>query len=139
MLISEIEINVRFSETDAMGVVWHGNYLKFFEDGREAFGEEYGIPYLAVYDNGFFIPIVKTEIDYKSSVKFGQRIKIITRFIPSRAAKIVFEYEVVNMNTGELAAKGKTIQVFTSREDGILQLLIPDFYADWLKKYNLTE
>lgn len=139
MLISEIEINVRFSETDAMGVVWHGNYLKFFEDGREAFGEEYGIPYLAVYDKGFFIPIVKTEIDYKSSVMFGQRIKIITRFIPSRAAKIVFEYEVVNMNTGELAAKGKTIQVFTSREDGILQLLIPDFYADWLKKYNLTE
>ena len=43
MLISEIEIDIRFSETDAMGVVWHGNYLKFFEDGREAFGKEFGL------------------------------------------------------------------------------------------------
>lgn len=139
MLTSEIEIKVRFSETDAMGVVWHGNYLKFFEDGREAFGEEFGIPYLDVYNKGFFIPIVKTEIDYKASVRFGQSVKIRTRFIPSRAAKIVFEYEVMNANTGELAAKGKTVQVFTSRDDGTLQLLIPDFYAEWLKNYNLIE
>lgn len=138
MLISEIEINVRFSETDAMGVVWHGNYLKFFEDGREAFGEKFGIPYLEVYNNGYFIPIVKTEVDYKSSVSFGQRIKICTRFVPSRAAKIVFEYEIFNMKTGDLAAKGKTTQVFTSREDGTLQLIMPDFYTEWLKKYNLS-
>ncbi len=139
MLISELEINVRFSETDAMGVVWHGNYLKFFEDGREAFGEEFGIPYLTVYNHGYFIPIVKTEMDFKAPVRFGQRVRIRTRFVPSRAAKIVFEYEIFNVNTAELAARGKTIQVFTSREDGALQLLMPDFYTEWLQLHKLVE
>lgn len=38
LLQVEIPIKVRFSDTDAMGVVWHGNYLRFFEDAREAFG-----------------------------------------------------------------------------------------------------
>ena len=42
-LINQTEIAIRFSEVDAMNVVWHGNYLKFFEDGREALGEKYGL------------------------------------------------------------------------------------------------
>ena len=49
MLTTEIEFDIRFSETDAMGVVWHGNYLKYFEDGREAFGKEFGMEYLDIY------------------------------------------------------------------------------------------
>ena len=39
-------IRVRFNETDPLGIVWHGNYLKYFEDGREAFGKEFGMEYL---------------------------------------------------------------------------------------------
>ena len=42
-LISYKDVRVRFNETDVLGVVWHGNYIKFFEDGREAFGREHGI------------------------------------------------------------------------------------------------
>ena len=45
-LRTEIELTIRFSETDAMGVVWHGNYLKFFEDAREYFGHKFGMSYL---------------------------------------------------------------------------------------------
>ena len=45
-LISFKDVRVRFSETDNLGVVWHGNYVKYFEDGREAFGREHNISYL---------------------------------------------------------------------------------------------
>ena len=93
MLSTEIEIDIRFSETDAMGVVWHGNYLKFFEDGREAFGKEHNLDYLHIFDQGFFTPIVKSEIDHKAPVYYGQKISITTRYIPSKSAKIMFEYE----------------------------------------------
>jgi len=40
------EIRVRFAETDPLGIVWHGNYIQYFEDGREAFGRHHGIAYL---------------------------------------------------------------------------------------------
>lgn len=136
MLSSEIEIDIRFSETDAMGVVWHGNYLKFFEDGREAFGKEYGLEYLTIFDKGYFTPIVKSEIDHKAPVMYGQQIKVITKFVPSKAAKIMFEYEVINLTTGELCAVGKTMQVFLERENRTLELLTPDFYRVW-KEQNL--
>lgn len=134
MISSEIEIDIRFSETDAMGVVWHGNYLKFFEDGREAFGKAYGLEYLTIFDKGYFTPIVKSEIDHKAPVYYGQVIKVITKYIPSKSAKILFEYEVVNVTTGELAAVGKTMQVFLDKESRTLELLTPDFYHDWKEK-----
>ena len=43
-LIAETEIGIRFNEVDALGIVWHGNYVKYFEDGREAFGEKFDLP-----------------------------------------------------------------------------------------------
>ena len=46
----QTEIRVRFSEVDSMGVVWHGNYLKYFEDGREAFGRKHGLGYVLTSD-----------------------------------------------------------------------------------------
>ena len=49
---------VRFNETDALGIVWHGNYITYFEDGREAFGREHGISYLDVQQHGYTTPIV---------------------------------------------------------------------------------
>jgi len=136
MLFSEIEIDIRFSETDAMGVVWHGNYLKFFEDGREHFGKTFGLEYLKIFDEGYFTPIVKSEIDHKAPVYYGQVIKVITRYISSKSAKIMFEYDVVNITTGELCATGKTMQVFLDKQSRTLELLIPDFYRQWKEKNN---
>ena len=138
MLATEIEIEIRFSETDAMGVVWHGNYLKYFEDGREAFGKEYGLEYLTIFSNGYFTPIVKSEIDHKAPVYYGQKIKVITKYVPTKSAKIQFDYQVVNMTTGEICAVGKTMQVFLEKESRILELLNPEFYQLW-KETNVSE
>lgn len=137
MISSEIDIDIRFSETDAMGVVWHGNYLKFFEDGREAFGKTYGLEYLTIFDKGFVTPIVKSEIDHKAPVYYGQVIKVITKYIPAKSAKIQFEYEVINVTTGQLCATGKTMQVFLDKDSRELELISPDFYKEWKERHNL--
>jgi acyl-CoA thioester hydrolase len=137
MLTAEVEIPIRFSETDAMGVVWHGNYLKFFEDGREAFGEKYGLKYLDIFDNGFFTPIVKSEVNHKAPVYYGQKVNVLTRFIPSKAAKMIFEYEVVNVTTGEICATGKTVQVFLTADKRELELSMPPFYKDWITQHQI--
>lgn len=128
---AEIEIEIRFSETDAMGVVWHGNYVRFFEDGREAFGKKYGLPYLEISDKGYFIPVVKLEADYKSPAYYGNRLRISTRYVRSKAAKIIFEYTIVKCDTLETVATGRTVQVFIDKEKRELQLITPQFYREW--------
>lgn len=133
----EVAINLRFSDTDAMGVIWHGNYLRFFEDAREAFGDAYGLTYLDVHNNGYFTPIVKSDIDYKSPIYYGEKVKAIAKYIPVAAAKIIFEYEVVNCSTGKLCAVGKTIQCFLKAKERILELYKPEFFLEWEKKNDI--
>ena len=62
-LITTTRTTVRFSEVDSMQVVWHGNYVKYFEDGREAFGREFDLTSLDAKKQGFALPIVKLSMD----------------------------------------------------------------------------
>ena len=94
-LVAETEIAIRFNEVDALGIVWHGNYIKYFEDGREAFGEKFNLNFQQVYINeGFVTPIVTVECNYKQSLKYGDRAIVETKYITSRASKITFEYNI---------------------------------------------
>src|SRR4051794_40022517 len=116
MTLSErIEISVRFNEADPLGIVWHGHYVRYFEDGREAFGNKYGLGYLDVYKQGFIVPIVSINCNYKRSLRYGERVIVETKYIPTEAAKISFDFELFNANTGELVATGNTVQVFLTR------------------------
>lgn len=135
-LTSETEIKVRFSEVDSMRVVWHGNYLKYFEDGREAFGLQHGLDYLKIYNNGHLTPIVHSEMDFKRSLRYGETGLIETRFINTPAAKIIHEYCIRNAKSKEVLVTGKTIQVFTD-VDGVLQLNNPQFFEEWKKSKGL--
>lgn len=120
-----------------MQIVWHGNYVKFLEDGREAFGEQYGLGYYDVFDQGYLIPIVKVDLDYKQQVKYGDEIEIETVFKSVDAAKICFEYKLRRSSDNKVVAVAKTIQVFLNKE-GELQLTNPAFYIDWKKKNGLS-
>jgi acyl-CoA thioester hydrolase len=133
-LTSTLEIPVRFSETDAMGVVWHGNYLKFFEDAREHFGKVHGLDNLQIHNSGFFIPIVHSELHHKSPMHYGEVALVHSKLIYRESAKIIFEFEIINKNTGQLAAKGTTTQVFLDAKTRELELMKPAFIIEWENK-----
>lgn len=136
---SSIDIAIRFSETDAMGVVWHGNYLKFFEDCREKLSDDFGMSHLEVFQKGYYTPIVKTEIDFKASIFYGQKARVTAWLELNPAAKIIFRYEVVNLETNEVACVGSTMQVFMEAEKRTLELIKPDFYEAWENEQNWSE
>jgi len=136
-LIDRKEIIVRFSEVDSMHIVWHGNYLKYFEDGRESFGLKHNLGYLDVYKHKVMIPIVKVSCDFKLPLEYGDTAIVETRYIPSEAAKILFEYTIYRKKDMEIAATGNSIQVFIT-PDGELMLTSPSFYLDWQKKWGIT-
>lgn len=135
-LVHITEAIVRFSEVDSMKIVWHGNYLKYFEDGRESFGEKYHLGYLDVYKHNVMIPIVKATCDYKKPLVYGDTAIIETRYVPCAAAKIVFSYRVLRKSDMEVMATGSTTQVFLTPE-GELLLTSPEFYTGWKKLWGL--
>jgi acyl-CoA thioester hydrolase len=135
-LSSRTEIQVRFNEADPLGIVWHGHYIRYFEDGREAFGAIYDLKYLDVYKMGFVTPVVNVQCDFKKSLRYGDTVRVETKYIPTEAAKLKFTYRLFNTATGDLVATGSSVQVFLSKEDSLLQLSNPPFFEAWKKKHD---
>jgi acyl-CoA thioester hydrolase len=135
-LIDRLEVKVRFEEVDSMKIVWHGNYLNYFEDGRESFGARFNIGYLDVYQQNLMIPIVKINCDYKRPLVYGDVAIVETRFINTEAAKILFNYQIFRKADHELMATGNSMQVFLTPE-GELLLTSPRFFIDWKKNHGL--
>jgi len=129
------EIRVRFTETDPLGIVWHGNYIQYFEDGREAFGRKHGISYLEQKAYGYTSPIVKSSCEHKLPLRYGDVATIKTSFISSQAAKMIFRYKIFDPQ-GRVVCLGETIQVFLN-ENGELVLTNPDFFAEWKNKVGV--
>lgn len=126
---------VRFSEVDSMQVVWHGEYVRYFEDGREAFGRQYpGIGYLDFYANGYTAPIVDLQLQYISPLTVNDVAIIETRFIDTVAAKLCFEYIIYRQSDGALVARGSSVQVFLDNE-GNMSLNTPSFLEKWKKQW----
>ncbi len=136
--LSEIkEVQVRFNELDPMQIVWHGNYLRYFEDGREAFGEKYGLSYTAIRGAGMAAPVINVNCNYKKALQYPETILIETTYIPCQAAKLKLKYTIYRKGTNELMAQGETTQVFTDFEGNLL-MCSPDFYTSWKQKWGVN-
>ncbi len=133
-LTCSTRLKVRFHECDPLQIVWHGNYLKYFEEGREDFGRKHGISYLDVRRYGFSTPVVKSVCEHKLPLKYGDEFEVVTKFISSVAAKIIFEYEIYSQK--KLICMGESVQVFTDENDELV-LMNPPFFAEWKKKMGL--
>lgn len=134
-LITTTRTTVRFSEVDSMQVVWHGEYVRYFEDGREAFGREYsGLGYLDFYANGYTAPIVDLQLQYVSPLTVNDVAIIETRYIETVAAKLCFEYIIRKESDGTLVARGSSVQVFVD-SSGEMALNNPQFYEEWKKRW----
>ncbi|GGW96933.1 acyl-CoA thioesterase [Salegentibacter mishustinae] len=128
------KLKVRFHECDPLQIVWHGNYLKYFEEGREDFGREHGISYLDAKAEGFSTPIVKSVCEHKLPLKYSDSFTVETTFKNSDAAKINFSYKIYKGDN--LICTGKTTQVFLDKNRELV-LNNPPFFLDWKKKMKL--
>lgn len=136
-LTNQTEIKVRFSEVDAMRIVWHGEYVRYFEDGREAFGRQFeGLSYMDIFNSGYTTPIVDMKLEFKTPLTFGEEAIVKTCFINVEAAKICFDYTIIRKSDGAIAAIGSSIQVFLN-QDFELELTAPEFFINWKKRWGL--
>jgi len=124
-LSETVEVTVRFSEVDAMQIVWHGSYLHYLEDAREAFCLKWGFGYHRIYKLGFVAPVVDLKIRYLHSATFGEHLWTTVTLQPQRGAKLVFSYIIKN-EIGDTVLTAQSTQLFTTIK-GELIVSRPEF------------
>ncbi len=107
----ESKIRVRYAETDQMGVVWHGNYLQYFEEGRTEALRACGWSYRGLEEAGIMLPLVEAHLVYTRPAKYDDLLTVKTLIREPATARIRFEYEVRN-EAGEILVTGHTVLGF---------------------------
>lgn len=125
---SEIQIRVRYQETDQMGVVYHGNYFAFFEMGRtELLREATGCSYRDVEERGVMMVVSEAHAQYLKPARYDDLLTLRTRVANITAATLVHEYELYR--DGELLVKGGTTLVCVDKRGKIVP--VPKWIRDF--------
>lgn len=115
--MNEARVRVRYAETDKMGVVYHANYLIWFEVGRVEFLRRLGFTYKDMEaSDGCFIAVVDARCRYKSPARYDDAILVRTRLRNVRESLIQFGYEVIRESDGTLLAEGETTHIVTNAQ-----------------------
>lgn len=131
----QVEVRVRYSETDQMGVVYHGNYIPYFEIGRVEWLRNKGISYKSLEESGIALPIVSMTINYKKSAKYDDLLNVKTVFKKQSSVKIEFDCEITNED-GELLTTAHFILVFLNVKTG-RPTVPPNNILELIEKLNL--
>ena len=105
-----VNIKVPFHDVDAMGIAWHGHYLKYFEIARCELLETIGYGYAQMKDSGYSWPVIGASVRYARPAAFGQGLRI-TATIAEWENRLRIEYEVTDQETGQRLTTGNTVQV----------------------------
>lgn len=126
MKIHKFKVRVRYSETDQMAVVYHGNYAQYFEMGRVEWLRNIGLSYKWMEENGVMLPVVSLSMNYKKPARYDDLLTIKTIFKSQTSVKIEFDYEIYNEND-ELLTIGNSILVFVDIKTG--RPIVPPSYV----------
>jgi acyl-CoA thioester hydrolase len=133
----ETTVRVRYQETDKMQVVYHANYLIWFEVGRTEMIREMGFPYRRFEDIGFMLPVTEANVKYKKPARYDDELVIRTKVSRCEGVRLELAYEVLRLPERELLVSGETHHVWTSTDLKPVRLekRMPELYA-LMKKYE---
>ncbi len=114
MNFHKFSFRVRYSETDQMGVVYHGNYAQYLELGRVEWLRSMGVSYKDLEDDGIILPVIHLQIDYKKSALYDDLITVETFLKKVPLVKIEFDYKIYR-ESGELLAEANTVLAFMDK------------------------
>lgn len=109
-IFAEAETIIEFYNLDPMQVVWHGNYINYFELGRRSLLEKIGYSYNEMKDSGFSFPVVDISLKYLKPLKFKDRIRIKAVLMEYESC-LRIKYEIYNAETGDTATRGVSTQM----------------------------
>ena len=102
------ELRTLYVDTDRSQVVYHANYLRYFELGRATLMREASYPYKKIEESGFIYPIIKVDVNYFTPLFYDDLMYIHTRPATMELVKLQFDYLITNADSGELVCTGFT-------------------------------
>ncbi len=130
----KVKLQLRYADTDQMGVIYHPNYLTFYEIGRTSLMKETGYDYLEFEKQGIIYPVREVSSTYLKSMKLDETCYVYTRFSKISRVKLSFYHEIRNED-GELKSKGETSIVSVDAKT-FLPMRMPEEMIETLKKYK---
>jgi acyl-CoA thioester hydrolase len=134
-VVVRVTRRVSFSEVDLMGIVWHGRYPQYFEEGFAALGRVCGLSYEDFYRSALRAPIVQMHIDYFAPLVLDEEITVEAGLVWSEGARIHIEYALYKAD-GTLASTGYTVQMFTDASSGTPLLVSPPLMEECRKRWK---
>ncbi len=127
---AEVVLTVSFHDCDPMGVVWHGNYFRYFEIAREALLNQFDYGYRQMKASGYVWPVVDTRVKYRQPLRCEETIRVSAR-ITEYENRLRIDYEVRNA-AGQITTKAHTLQVAVEQESQALCFVSPDILLERL-------
>lgn len=128
-VVGRARVRVRYAETDQMGVVYHANYLVWFEVGRVEFIRQLGLDYKAMErEEGCGIAVVDAHVRYRAPARYDEELEVEVRLVGARGAVVKFAYRVVRLADGMLLCEGETVHVVVGPD--MKKRSLPQKYAE---------
>jgi acyl-CoA thioester hydrolase len=124
----EARVRVRYAETDQMGVVYHSNYLIWFEIGRVELIRSMGLDYKQMEAEGCAIAVVDVHVRYRASARYDDELMVQTALLAARGAVIRFGYKILRIEDGLLLCEGETMHVVVGKD--MKKRSLPPKYAE---------
>ena len=134
VVISEKEIDVRYAETDQMGVVYHANYLVWMEIGRTSLIKELGFKYTDLEKKGILSPVLDIQISYKKPARYGETVTVKTWIEKYDGLRVTYGYEIWT-ESGELAVTAQSVHVCVKKEN-FRPIPIRKKFPEWHEAYE---
>lgn len=123
-LKAEIQLKIPFQDVDVMGIVWHGNYLRYFEEARAELLDKVDYGYFQMKESGYAWPIVDARVKYIKPLHLQQIVRVKARLVEYEC-QLKIEYEIFDVETGERTTKGYTKQVAVDMESNEMCFVSP--------------
>ena len=131
----EYHIEVPFFDLDPMHIVWHGNYVKYYEEARCAVLRNIDYDYPQMKHSGFYWPIIDIRLKYIKPAKYGQKLRCTATLVEFEN-RLKIEYLIEDSETGNKLSKGYSIQVAVTTDDFEMQLMSPTILKQKLEAYR---
>ncbi len=133
MISASIDTQVQFYDLDPMEIMWHGNYVKLFEEARCALLDKLEYNYPQMLADGYGWPVVDLRVKYVAPARFGMRIRV-TATLREYLNRMVIDYQVTEIATGVRLTKGQTTMVCVEVDTGAMQFETPATFRGKVEK-----
>lgn len=128
-ITAEVTFYVRYAETDAMGVVHHGSYITYFEEGRSNYARQRGSDYASFEREGFYLLVAEVHARYLKPARYGQRVTVCCWIDELKSRSVTFSYEILDAETRDLFVTGWSKHICITHDGQVARL--PESWRSW--------